>query len=160
MKIERRIPVYILVIYLILILSGILSLFLPYRIIIQEVYFGPTLKPSFSQIFNGFQFKLTYGAIVLMIITSVLVVFSRRKVGMILSLIFLGFYMLYVLFLYAALNFILSLRSPPSKADAGLGYYLLLGISIIFILLTIITYKKRKAIVTRKLPQQDLLDDF
>lgn len=155
MKSESKIPIYYSFIFLILIISSVLTLFLPYRIVVQHLYLDP-----YTSVSSGFQFILPYGAILLMIITGVFAVFSRKKVGLIMSLIFLGLYTLYMLFLYAALNFILSLGSPPSTADAGLGYYLLVGISIIFILLMIITYKKNIAIVTRKMPQKDLLDDF
>lgn len=159
MKGESKAPIYFKFIYLILIISGVLSLFLPYRIIVYQVYVGPSLIPSIYQNFSGLHFKLTYGAIFLMILTAVFAVFSRKKSGMILSLIFLGFYMLYVLFLYFVLNFILSIGNPPPKADAGFGYYLLVIISILFTIITIIVFRITNYSVSKKTYYNDLLDN-
>jgi len=165
-EVESKLPTYYKGIFLSLILLSILTFFFPYKII-NEIAGYQTNILGFSnyheaktRIINGFEFPLNYIGIFLMVLCAVLILFVSNRIAKILALVFSGILGVYMLFLFAALDFVISIFGPPVEASVGFGYYLWLIVSIIFISMIIISYRKSITFHSKKIVQQDLLDDI
>lgn len=157
---------YFKAIYLSLILLCILCLFFPFKII-HEIpgYYMNILgfrnyHSGSVRTVIGFKFPPAYGALVLMLITSALALYSKKKVGRILSLVLLGIYLIYLLIVHAAINFKFNLFGPSIKIEIGFGFYILLIVSALFTILSIVTFIKTQGLKPKNEFQEDLLDDI
>lgn len=154
------------VVFLVLFVLMVFSFLLPFKIIetiggIHRNIFGFSnyVNPS-SKILNGFEFPVSYFAFLFVPLAVSLIVFSVKKSAKIIGLIVAILHMIFMVFLYFAINFHLNFFGPKTIVKAGIGYYLLSGLSVLFLIQIILTF--RTVISTNKKPllKEDLLDDF
>lgn len=154
------------IIFAIIILLVFVSFFFPFKIIdtiggYHSTLFGSSsyVSPSTKSV-SGFGIPLAYGAIFLIVLASLLMMFSKKKAGKIISLIVVVIYTLYLLVLYLGLNFHIRFFGPKTEVEEGFGFYILLVISGLFVTQIILTFLKSFKSIEHKKAQKDLLDDL
>lgn len=154
------------IVYLILLVLMILCFFFPFKIIetVGGVHtnlfgFNSYVTPS-RKIVNGFEFPLSYFTFLFIPLAVSLIVFSSKKAAKIIGLIVAISHMLFMVFLYFAINFNLNLFGPKLIVTVGIGYFFLLGLSVLFLIQIIVTLRNSLLVNVKPLPLEDLLDDF
>lgn len=154
------------IVFLILFVLMVLTFFLPFKIIetiggTQRNIFGFSnyVNPSTKNL-NGFEFPVSYFVFIFVPLAASLILFSTKKAAKIIGLIAAILHMIFMALLFFAINFHLHLFGPKSIVKVGIGYYFLLGFSLLFIIQVIITFRTGILANEKSLPKEDLLDDF
>jgi hypothetical protein len=143
----------------------ILTLFLPFRINVVEAgsyvgLFGHTLNGTGSRkVISGFNLLVPFIPIGIYLVTTLFMIFSKGKVGKVFALIFSFFHLWSLLVVWFFTSFSLSF-SGRFKAITGTGYYIMVFLSLIFIVIVCVnvakTWKGNSEVLNLN---QDLLDN-
>lgn len=154
------------IVFLIIFLLVICSFFFPYKIVetvggVHATIFGSSnyVNPS-RKIFSGFDIPFCYLTLLFVGLIACLLVFYKNRAVKIIALVITFMYVLYLFILYFGLTFSLNLFGPQTITKAGIGYYILLMLSVLFIIQVILTFIKSYNGSNKKELEVDLLDDY
>ena len=125
----------------------ILTLFLPFRINVVEAgsyvgLFGHTRNGTGSRkVISGFDLVVPFIPIGIYLVTTLFMIFSKGKVGKVFALIFSFFHLWSLLVVWFFTTFSLSF-SGRFKAITGTGYYIMVFLSLIFIVIVCVNVAK------------------
>lgn len=145
----------------------VLSLFLPFRINVINAgystnFIGGSSYNNYSkEILNGFGLKFfPFIPIAIYLITTLFISFSKGKVTKVFALVFSFFLILSLMLLLIATTFTLNFGGARMMVTTGIGYYVMVTLCIIFIVIVCVnvakTWKGNSEVLN---PNQDLLDN-
>lgn len=125
----------------------VLTLFLPFRINVVEAgsyvgLFGQSSNSTGSrEVISGFNLLAPFIPIGIYLVTTLFMIFSKGKVGKVFALIFSFFHLWSLLVVWFFTSFSLGF-SGRFKVITGTGYYLMVFLSLVFIVIVCVNVAK------------------
>lgn len=152
------------IVFLAIVIFAVLSFTLPFRIVKtfeNSIINGNIASTSETEILSGFDIPIVFLSVVFLAGIALMILYSAYKAIKVIALISLLIYLFSIGILYFGLTFNLNFFGPPKTVLAGLGYYILAFLSLIFSIQVILTTRKTWNFKKKEnSDRDDLLDHF